>query len=180
LAGLLGEEVLFGEAHLLGELERALADEQAVVGAAEDEQGDLRGVLDVADARDRAGLVRGAVHDGSVELDDAVGVGLAAVADRVIFRVVLDDLDALHDAVGGVDALGEKLAGPHRRSKTVSGRDAADAAMIGAHGLAGGAGLAAPGFAGGRRGGLICGLGRLGDGVCGDGTGGEGSSGGEE
>ena len=104
-----------GEAVRPGELQGPLADEQAVVGPLHHQPGDGRGVHDVPERGDGAAAVGRAVHDGGVELDDALLVGDAAVADGVVGRVGLDDRDALDRRVervgAGLDQLHRLLDG---------------------------------------------------------------------
>ena len=86
----------------LGKPQSAFADDHDVVGALQDELGDLRGRLDAAQRADRAGPARGSVHDASVEFDYAFFIGQAAVADTGVLGVFLDDVDPGHHCIEGV------------------------------------------------------------------------------
>ena len=77
--------------------------------ALHDQAGDGRGVHDVADRGHRAAAVGRPVHDGGVELDDAVLVGETAVADRVVLGVGLHDRHALDRRVERVVPLLDQL-----------------------------------------------------------------------
>ena len=105
------------------ELQGALADEQAVVGALHHDPGDGRGVHDVAERGDRAAAVGRAVHHGGVELDDAFLVGDAAVADGVVVGVGLDDRDAFDRGVERVGAGLDQLHGLLDRAQAVGAGD---------------------------------------------------------
>jgi len=116
LPRIVGEQVLLGEAVHLGEPERPLADEQAVIGPLHDQPGDGGGVHDVPDRGDRASSVGRAVHDGGIEFDDAFLVRDAAVADGPVLRIGLDDRDAGDRRVervgAGLEQLHRLLDGP--------------------------------------------------------------------
>jgi hypothetical protein len=111
LAGLRGQQVLLLEPDGFGERERSLADDEHVVRPPQHLQSDAGGVADVAERRHRAGLVRRAVHDRGVELDDAVLVGQPAVADRHVLGVVLHFVDAGHDRVQRIAAAAQQRHG---------------------------------------------------------------------
>jgi hypothetical protein len=85
------------------------------------------------------------VHDGSIQLDDAVLVGLATKADGGVVGVVLDDSDALDDAVGGVIALAGELHGAGDGAEAVEGGDG-DRAAVAVAGVRAGAGGLFGGF----------------------------------
>ena len=91
LPGLVGQQVDLGEAVRAGEPQRPLADQQAMPGALHDQPGDGRRVHDVADRGHRAAAVGRPVHDGGVQLDDAVLIGQTAQAHRVVLGIGLDD-----------------------------------------------------------------------------------------
>ena len=83
LPGRLGEQVLDLEAELHGEVLRALADQEDVVGVLQDALRDLARRLDAFERAHRAGPLGGAVHARCVELHHALGVRQPAVAHRV-------------------------------------------------------------------------------------------------
>ena len=56
------------------------------------------------DRRDAAGALLRPVHAARIELDDAVGVRQPAVADAVVGRIELDDVDAGDERVEDVGA----------------------------------------------------------------------------
>ncbi len=123
LPAALGQEVLFFEAVGLGELQGPGPDEKDAVGALHDEARHLRRVLDALERADGARLHRAAVHDGSIELHDALFVRDAAVADRHVIGIVLDDVDARDD---GVQRIAPRLQNVPRlldRLETVCRRD---------------------------------------------------------
>ena len=64
---------------------------------------------------DAAGALLRAVHAARVELHDAVGVRQAAVADAVVLRIELDDVDAGDQRVEDVRALRRSSRRPSRR-----------------------------------------------------------------
>ena len=69
-------EVGLGKALLLGELEGVVADQEHMPGLLHDRAGDGGRVHDVAQGGDAGPAVGRSVHDGGVELDDAVFVGV--------------------------------------------------------------------------------------------------------
>ena len=84
---------------LRGEVLRALADEQMVVGRVHDELRDVRRRPHAFERGDAAGALLRPVHAARVELHDAVGIRQAAVADAVVLRIELDDVDAGDEGV---------------------------------------------------------------------------------
>src|SRR5258707_14011817 len=97
-----GEEIHFLETFVNGEAARAVTDDHHVIGALHHGLGEARDVFDAAHRGDGAGAVRGPVHDAGVQLDFALFVGEAAVADGVVVGVVFDNGDGGHDRVEGV------------------------------------------------------------------------------
>ncbi len=127
-AGLFGEHFHFWEAVSPGEASGAVANDEDVFAALHDEAGDGGWVEDVADRGDGTATVGCAVHDGRVELNHAVFVGHATVADGVVGGVGLDDrnaddggvewvvafLEEFHDLVDNVGAgVARSDQGPH-------------------------------------------------------------------
>ena len=106
LAGLLGEEVFFGETLGASEILCALADEQDVVRLIEDKLGESGCAADVLQRRDSAGAVGRSVHDSRIQFDDAVLIGETAETDGVVLGVVFDERDARD---GGVERVGAVL-----------------------------------------------------------------------
>ncbi len=102
-AGVVGEQVFVGEAHVAGEAVGAVGAEHDVAGVLVDLAGDEADILNVADAADGAGRTRGSVHAAGVELDDAFFIGQAAVADGVVAGVIFA---AEADVVDGVEGIG--------------------------------------------------------------------------
>ena len=110
-AGVVGEEVFGLEAFGYCEFLCAVADDHDVGGAAHDGVSELSRVADAGQGGDGAGAARGAVHDGGVELDDAVFVGETAEADAVVGGIVLAALADVERGFEGVGALGEEGVG---------------------------------------------------------------------
>src|SRR5229473_3444666 len=122
-AGVLGEEIHFLETFVDREAARAIADNHDVIGALHHGFGEARDVFDAAHARDGAGAVRGAVHDAGVQLDFALFVGEAAVANGVVVGVVFDDGDGGHDGVEGVATFFEDVHAAAERLHSVGAGD---------------------------------------------------------
>ena len=100
--------VLDLEAHVAGEVLGALPDQQVMVGDLEDLVGDRRRGPDALDAGHPAGAPVGAVHAARIELDHAVVVGTASVADARILGIELGDLHALDQALEDVLPFGHQ------------------------------------------------------------------------
>src|SRR6266852_5172309 len=118
-----GEEIHFLETFVHGEAARAVADDHDVIGALHHGLGEARDIFDAAHARDGAGAVRGAVHDAGVQLDFALFVGQAAVADGIVVGVVFDDGDGGYDGVEGVATFFEDVHAATERVDPVGARD---------------------------------------------------------
>ena len=134
LPGLLRQEVLVGEAVGGREAAGPCADEEDAVGLVHDEPGDLRRRLDAGQGRDGARAHRPAVHDGGVQLDDALLVRDAAVADSHVVRIELGDVDAGDGGVERVLPLDEGLACHLRGLEAVGGGDDDEAVPHGRRG----------------------------------------------
>src|SRR6266852_7660373 len=122
-AGVFGEEIHFLEAFVDREAARAVADNHDVIGALHHGFCEAGNVFDAADARDGTGAVRGAVHDASVELDFALFVWQAGIADGVVVGVVFDDGDGGYDGVEGVATFFEDVHAATERVDPVGARD---------------------------------------------------------
>ena len=119
-AGFFRDQVFLDlEAHEAGEILRAFADEQVVVGFSHHFFGDERRSADAFDGGDRAGPLERPVHDGGIQLDDALGIGQAAVADAGVLRVGLDDVDAGDDGIEHIGAVGDHFVGAGHTGQTV-------------------------------------------------------------
>ena len=90
---------------------RAGADQQVVVGVLHHRLRDQRGRAHALERGHPAGPLLRAVHAARVELDDAVGIGQAAVADARVLGIELDDVDAGDERVEHVAAAGDQPEG---------------------------------------------------------------------
>ena len=98
-AGFLRQQVLFLEAHGLGELERAFAHQEHVVGLRHDQLGDFGRRLDIAQGAHGAAAAAGPVHATGIQLHHAFLIGQPAIADAVVAGVQFHDVDAGDDGV---------------------------------------------------------------------------------
>ena len=102
--GLVDQPLLDLEAHRAGEVLRALAHEQMMIGLVGDQLGDPRRRADALDPRDGAGAFPGAVHARRIELHDALGVRQTAPTDARLVWIELDDRDAGDERIEHVGA----------------------------------------------------------------------------
>jgi hypothetical protein len=92
-----------------GEVLRAFADQQMMIGLVGHQLRDARRRAHALDSRNSARALLRAVHARGVELDDAFGVRQAAPADAGLIRIELDDGDAGDERVEDVGAAGHHL-----------------------------------------------------------------------
>jgi hypothetical protein len=85
-----------------GELLRPFTHEQHVIGLFHHKPRYRRNILDLANAGNRTGTARGAVHHARIEFDHALFVGQTAQPDAVIGRIVLLNLEHKADGVQGI------------------------------------------------------------------------------
>ena len=123
-AGALGEQVFFFEAVSEGELLGTLADDEHMIGAPTNPEGDHRRILDVFDSGHGSGLMGWAMHDAGVELDHAVLVGYASVADGHVVGVVLNELHTIDHSIERIAARTEHLHRLGDGGDAVAGADA--------------------------------------------------------
>lgn len=116
--------VLDREAHLPRERLRILPHQQVMVGVLQHRLGHQRRRAHAFQRRHRARALAGAVHHGGVQRHHAVGVRQAAVADAVVLRVQLVEVDAGDD---GVERVG---AARHPRERGLNGRHRAAVAVL--------------------------------------------------
>jgi hypothetical protein len=107
---MLREKIHFLEALCDGKAPCSVADNHYVIGAFHHGLGQLRDVLDTANARHRARAPCRPMHDAGVELDFTFLVGQTAVADRIVVRIVLD---YRHGGDGSVERVSSALKNVH-------------------------------------------------------------------
>lgn len=96
-------------AMLFGEFASISADEEGVRGFLHDEASDGDGVFEAFEARDGAGTLSLAltVHDASVELENAIGIGVTADADEAVGEIGFGDadtgFDGIHSGLAGLE-----------------------------------------------------------------------------
>jgi len=101
--GRVGVEVVLDlESDTPREVLRALADDEVMVGQIHHLLGDVRRRADAFQRGHASRALPGPVHTARVELDDAVGIRQAAVADARVFGIELDDVDAGDERVEDV------------------------------------------------------------------------------
>ena len=98
------------ESHLDCELQGSLTGHRRVARLLHHQARDRDRILDFVQVADGARAVRRAVHDARVELDLALRVRQAAVADLSTFGIVLGDVDALFDGIEQRAAARRELA----------------------------------------------------------------------
>lgn len=129
-AGAIGEEVFLLESVGEGESAGAIADDEDVVGALKDEESNLGCVADALERPHCSGLVRGAVHDGGVELDDAILVWESSETDAHVVWIIFDDGDPFDHGIDRIGALGEEFHGFADSGQAVAGRYGADPSVL--------------------------------------------------
>ena len=122
--GAFGQQVFFPETVSDGELLGTFADDEDMIGSPTDLESDHRGILDVFDGRHRSGLMRRAVHDAGVELNDTSLVGDAPVTDGHVVGVILYQLHTIDHCIERIAAATHHLHRLGDGGDAVAGADA--------------------------------------------------------
>ena len=94
-----GQEVFGGHAELGSKPRRPLADQHHVWQLVHHAACDRDGVAVAPQCADGASAQAGAIHDRGIEFDLAEQVGVAAIADRMISGIVLDQARGSFDGI---------------------------------------------------------------------------------